>query len=367
MYNQQCSERFLPIFAAQFYQMLPIVNASLTRFIIHRVGNKLNEENCALSEKSLPPLAESLDILLTNYFLSAFKEPAFYNFWHESELSLNACFTFAKEIFNNNSSFTEKSQHIARHLYECSTHPKIKGGDLYVGLLDGQGPEGEPVQALAIFKTETKDTFLQVTRQEDYFSVHADEGQQVSRADKGCLIVNINGADGYKVCVVDNLNKGSEAQYWKDDFLKLISFVDEYHQTKEFLGIARHYVTDQFASEFDVSKTDQIDLLNRSIGYFKNRQSFDKAEFEEEVLHHPAMIDSFRNFDDQYRKENHIELEDSFDISKQAVRKQTRIFKSVLKLDKNFHIYIHGNREMIEQGVDEQGRKYYKLYYEDEN
>jgi hypothetical protein len=38
----------------------------------------------------------------------------------------------------------------------------------------------------------------------------------------------------------------------------------------------------------------------------------------------------------------------------------------VLKLDKNFHIYIHGGRDMIERGVDESGRKYYKIYYNEE-
>jgi hypothetical protein len=57
---------------------------------------------------------------------------------------------------------------------------------------------------------------------------------------------------------------------------------------------------------------------------------------------------------------------DSFEISTQAVKKQARIFKSVLKLDKNFHIYIHGNRDMIEQGVEKDGRKYYKIYFENE-
>jgi len=61
-----------------------------------------------------------------------------------------------------------------------------------------------------------------------------------------------------------------------------------------------------------------------------------------------------------------MEVSDNFDISKQAVKKQARVFKSVLKLDKNFHIYIHGNRDLIEQGVDNNGRKFYKIYYEEE-
>jgi len=62
-----------------------------------------------------------------------------------------------------------------------------------------------------------------------------------------------------------------------------------------------------------------------------------------------------------------MELPDSFEISAKAVKNQSRIFKNVLKLDKNFDIYIRGNRDLIEQGVDENGRKYYKIYYNEEN
>jgi hypothetical protein len=58
---------------------------------------------------------------------------------------------------------------------------------------------------------------------------------------------------------------------------------------------------------------------------------------------------------------------DEFDISTQAVKKQAKVFKSILKLDKNFHIYVHGNRELIEQGYDEEKHmKYYKVYYREE-
>ena len=72
------------------------------------------------------------------------------------------------------------------------------------------------------------------------------------------------------------------------------------------------------------------------------------------------------NFDEGYRRDNEIDISNNFDISTQAVKKQARAFKSVLKLDKNFHIYIHGDKELIEQGVEKDGRKYYKIYYKDE-
>ena len=137
-------------------------------------------------------------------------------------------------------------------------------------------------------------------------------------------------------------------------------------QTNQFLGIAKQFVTKQLDEDFEVSKTDKIDFLNRSVDYFKKNETFDKQEFEEQVFGDSNVIESFRKFDQIYRQENEVELSDSFEISAQAVKKQARVFKNVLKLDKNFHIYIHGNREMIEQGIDENGRKYYKIYYEEE-
>ena len=85
------------------------------------------------------------------------------------------------------------------------------------------------------------------------------------------------------------------------------------------------------------------------------------------MLHHDNIIQSFRQFDENYRLENKVELADNFAISDQAVKKQARVFKSVLKLDRNFHIYIHGDKELIEHGVDENGRKFYKIYYENES
>jgi hypothetical protein len=43
------------------------------------------------------------------------------------------------------------------------------------------------------------------------------------------------------------------------------------------------------------------------------------------------------------------------------------MFKSVLKLDKNFHIYVHGNRQLIERGYDdEKGMNYYKVFFNNE-
>jgi hypothetical protein len=79
------------------------------------------------------------------------------------------------------------------------------------------------------------------------------------------------------------------------------------------------------------------------------------------------VINLFQDFDLKYRKENNIALIDDFKISHQAVKKQNRVFKKVLKLDNNFHIYIHGDRELIEQGEEKDGRRFYKIYFQQES
>ncbi len=78
------------------------------------------------------------------------------------------------------------------------------------------------------------------------------------------------------------------------------------------------------------------------------------------------MIDSFNEYRTDFQREREITISDNFAISESAVKKQARSIKSIIKLDKNFHIYIHGHRDLIEQGVDEHGRKFYKIYYNEE-
>ena len=133
------------------------------------------------------------------------------------------------------------------------------------------------------------------------------------------------------------------------------------------MNITKNFVTKKLTEDFDVSKADQIDLLNRSVKYFKSHETFDKKDFEDDVFQDKEVINAFHNFDEVYRDDNDIDIKDSFEISAQAVKKQTRIFKSVLKLDKNFHIYIHGNNELIEHGIEKDGRKFYKIYFENES
>lgn len=346
--------------------MLDFTNTQITRITAHRIGNKANDEKLLLSNELLSVEDKQLKEVLFSFFLSPFQSPEFYNFtFSNQDFTLNPLFTFSSKLFEQKNNFHKLSCDIAHHLYEVSTHPQIKAGDLFVVFFRNLSVNGHVLNAIGLFKSENKQAFLQLDS--DNFELNLEEGINCEKLDKGCLIFDDEANKGYRLCIVDKANKSLEAHYWRDNFLQIRPCKDEYHQTKDFLSLAKTYVTAGLTADFEVNKTEQIELLNRSMEYFKTHESFNKGEFEREVFQDTAVIKSFRSFDKMYREDNDIEFPDNFEISDKAVKKQSRVFKSVLKLDKNFHIYIHGNKELIEQGVEKDGRKFYKIYYTEEN
>ncbi|GHT15841.1 hypothetical protein AGMMS4956_16740 [Bacteroidia bacterium] len=322
-------------------------------------------EEPVLFSKKLLSVGEDINNLLLRYFLSPFKSSEYFNFYHDIDINMNEVFACAGKIFAHPDSLLEQSQNLAKHLYEQSTHPKIKGGEFYVVYFKDCILDGETVDAVGLFKSENKDTFLKVFPAGDGFEIESDKGININKLDKGCLIFNTERENGYVVAVVDNTNKGVDAQYWIDDFLHVRQRKDEYYNTQNVLSLCKDFVKNELPQQFEVSKADQIDILNKSVKFFKEKDNFNMAEFANEVIVQPEVINSFNQYKSAYVQEHGLELADDFTISDSAVKKQARVFKSVIKLDKNFHIYVHGNRQLIEQGSDNKG-KFYKIYYTEE-
>lgn len=342
-------------------------HVKLDRVIVHKVGNPTRGEQLALSMMPLTLNDELVRSMLVKYFLHAFNEHEQYRFTHISEVDMNEVFHYVQQIFNDNNSFAQSSAHIAQFLYNKSTHARVKEGELYVALMHEVPFENDFVTALGIFKSETKEPFLKVFNHGQNFEVAAEEGININKLDKGCLVFRTQEADGYRVCIVDQTNKNNDAQYWVNDFLQATPVANEYHQTGQFLQLCREFVTGEMPENFDVTKQDQIELMQRSLDYFKTKEQFDYGEFTQEVIHHPQVIEQFAQFKDQYANAKQVEWDESFDIDLNAVKKQGKVFKSVLKLDKNFHIYIHGRRDLLERGFDEEkGKHFYKVYFEEE-
>ncbi len=348
--------------------MINTERSLLNHLVVHYVGNKSDEEDTLrLSKQALKLDDDAVESLLMRYFLSPFKNNEFFHFTHEEDLAKNELYSIASRIFADPGAFFLQSVNVANYLYEKSVHPKVKGGELYMIYLQDCLVNDEPVDAIGIFKSETKETYLKVAGAGDQFSISSDTGININKLDKGCLIFDMDKEKGYRVCTVDVTNKSEEAQYWKHDFLKLKSREDSFYHTQNYLQLCKGFIDEKLKEDFEISKTDEIDLMNKSVNFFKEREVFDLNEFKREVIQQPEVIDAFRDYKETFQQNRDVVIADEFNISHNAVKNTSRIFKSILKLDKNFSVYIHGKKEYIVQGFDEEkGMNYYQLYYREE-
>lgn len=335
-----------------------------SKIIIHRVGNKINQEGLFLSSQELV-LDEDMKEQLSDFFLGAFKSEEQFRFYHETSLNLNQVFSSVSEIFEDKNKFQWESENIAKYLYEVAENPRVQGGELFVVYFEGEDTDVGKIDSIGIFKMEKKLPFIKINAgEEDNYLIERDFGIGLSKLDKGAIVYNNNKEEGYVVSVVDN-NKNGDLYYWFEDFLKVKQRDDDYFHTQETLSVYKDYITKQLPQEFEISRMDQADFLNKSINFFKEKEEFKFDEFASEVLEDQNVIDSFINFKTDYEQETQNSISEDFAINTAAVKKQQRYFKSIIKLDKNFHIYVHGDRKMIETGQDEKG-KFYRLYFEEE-
>lgn len=346
--------------------MLIFSETIIDQIVVHKVGSKYNEENIRFSKSSLN-LDDDIKDLLSKYFLSSFKSNEYFNFYHESDLNLNEVFHYIAKVFENPDELFDQSVNLAKHLYENSTHPNIQGGEFYTVYLQDIDFEGEIVDAIGLFKSETRETFLKVYPNEENYTIESEQGIDIKKLDKGCLILNLEKENGFIVATVDKTNKGEDARYWIDDFLKIKQREDEYYHTENVMKMYKDFVVKQMPNEYEVERADQVDLINKSKKFFKETDNFQLEDFSEQVFEDKNLIDSFNNYKKVYESENEVQISNEFEISSSAVKKQSRVFKSVIKLDKNFHIYVHGNRKYIVKGFDEKtGMNYYQVFFKEE-
>lgn len=341
--------------------MIQTEMAIIGEMIVHRVGD---DETKAILNNEVAEVGDDDEAaLFRRMFLKPFTtHSSTFEFTHPVDVEYNVLFKLAKAIYEEED-LAENSKDIAKHLVSVSKHPNIKEGDLFIAKFDDIGFGGKHYRGLGIYKFEDKDSYLETTTEGKKVKYTLKKGIGGRKPDKACLVLFTD--EPYTLLIIDNSN--TETDYWQNEFIKHRPKSDFVNNTNDVMSMTRAFITEQIPQVYEVTRADQIDFVNRSVNYFKTHETFDKKEFEKEVFHHDELIKNFRKFDKDYREENELDVADNFEISQQSVKKQARAFKSVLKLDKNFHVYIHGDRDLIEQGVDSQGRKFYKIYYEQES
>lgn len=342
--------------------MINYKNTTIERLSAHRLGNIAMSDDIMLSDLPLPLPDDELKSVLLKYFLGHFKIPEFFAF----ELQANPVFDLVAKIFQNPEELHQHSRDIATYLFRVSTNPKIKNGDLFVSYFDNIEIDNEVYDAIGIYKAETKGSFLDLKKSGNAFKLNHRKGIPVSKIDKACLILNGDADTGYQMLTIDKTND-QDALYWRNDFLKVSKIQDNFYQTQQYLQMTRSFVEDKLPDEFEVDRSQQLEIMDRSMNFFKKNGQFNAGEFETEVLEQEPIKEAFRNYRQDFGDMYEAQIDNQFDISAPAVSTQNKFFKSVLKLDKNFHVYIHGDRSKIERGMENDGRKFYKIYYNEEN
>lgn len=344
--------------------MFDASRSSIKSVIVHFIGNKIKEESLVHSNEPSGMDKPTMNVIWS-YLFSAFKAPDFFKFSHPVNLEFNGVFNLAKDIFKDPNTFTRKSKDIASLLYDATEHPKIKSGEFFVIYFKDLTFDKVSGDAIGLFKSERKQPFLFTEESNSVIDVFTYSGISPSKVDKACLIFNNEEEEGFNLLCVDNLNKTDDAKYWFDNFLRVENRSTDFSKTDSLLSIAKDFIELDLNSDEPIERAESIDLLNKSINFFKENESFDMDSFKNEVFEDSKIADRFLEYSEE-KSSPELNVSEVFTISTPAVKKKAKYFKSILKLDKNFHVYIHGNREMVEKGVDENGKKFYKLYYEEE-
>ena len=110
--------------------MIKRTKASISKCILHKVGNKFNSTKNAFSEQPIDFDEASYDLILP-YLLRPFGSVAeSYRFNHHSNVNLNEINSYASQLLKDDADFADVSKHIVMHLFEQSNSAQIKTGDV---------------------------------------------------------------------------------------------------------------------------------------------------------------------------------------------------------------------------------------------
>jgi hypothetical protein len=348
--------------------MLEFSQTHILKLSITWSGNKERNEGVVIPKTTLVPVNDYAHEVILGAFLKPFeKTEEFFYFHHDEDVSHNAVYQSCVEIFRNPDSLAEEAAKLTQGIYAISTLPKITGGEIFVALFNEVILQGEAMPAIGIFKTINKDSFLKVERNSEAFTLQVGEGIATGKLAMTALIFGVDEADGFRIMATDAVSKKDDPSVWASQFLQAKPIEDNFFNTRHYMEMTKTFIAERAGSKFNMDRTETADLIHRSALYFKENDMFEIDDFTEKLFSEPEQQAFFKEYKDTYAAEAALPLADEFDISKQAVRKSSKVFKNVIKLDDNFQIIVNGRRELIERGFDEEkGKYFYKVYFEQE-
>lgn len=349
--------------------MINYIEGKINTICGHRIHHQDEDVSISYTKDAIYIDGQTeLENTLLKFFFDKFRHPVFFNFAsHTEDINDNVVFGLVKAIFENPNTIFAESKKIAKYLQQNSNHPNIKSGDVLVSHINDVIIEDEMLDAICIYKVENKQSFVSLELDHDNYRIDLLKGINTDKLDKGCIIFNTEEEDGYKICTIDRSNSGVEAQYWMKNFLNVTHRDDDYHNTKHMIEATKSFIDERVKPIYEIDRTDEADMLNKSKVYLNQVEDFDSNTYAKEIFQDDRIVNDFNNYKRDFETNKSVALADNFSINPTAVKKHSNVFRSVIKLDKNFHVYVHGDRTKISRGVDAEGKKFYTLYYENES
>jgi len=345
-------------------------SAVISKFIIHKVGNKFNSATNVFSTSAVSFDQESYELMLP-FMLKPFANIAeSYRFNHHANIDLNELNNYSAEIFKDEESFVEVSKHIVNHLFEQSNSAQIKTGDVIIALFTGIEYKDIKTNAIGIFKIENKIDFFQTYLEDDNFDVFVQKGISTKKLDKGCLIVNFSDDEGKVVLSVDNNNY--DAQYWIKNFLN-IKFADDSNQhTQNYIEMCKDFSDEIIKEDFGIQEKSKF--LAKTVDFFKENENVNIHDFKDELFEEDQKKkELFDDYKKHYETLNDVLILNDFEVSPIVLKKQRTKIKTEIKLDTNIQIKLDidapdAASEYIEKGFDEERKmQFYKVYFNEES
>lgn len=345
--------------------MISRKNASISKFIIHKVGNKFNDTKNAFSEKLVDFDEASYDLMLP-FLLRPFSSVVqSYRFNHHANISLNEINSYSNQIFSDDDAFIEISKHIVTHLYEQSTSAQIKTGDVLVAMFEGIEFNDITTNALGIFKIESKVNFFQTYLENNSYDVLVQKGISSKKVDKGCLILNQTDTEGNIILSVDN--NSYDAQYWINQFLNIKYADDANNHTQQYITLCKDFSTDILKTTYGAKE--QNTFLAKTIDFFKENEVVNIERFKDELFEEDKQKKLFDDYKKNFEDEQDMVLRNQFDVAESVVNKEKKKFKTDIKLDTNIQIKLDidapdASAEYLERGYDDEKKMhYYKAFF----
>tara|TARA_R110000765_G_scaffold352027_1_gene441988 strand:- start:171 stop:1229 length:1059 start_codon:yes stop_codon:yes gene_type:complete len=345
--------------------MINLYAAQIESLSIHRIGNKSRTEGVFLSKEQYN-LNDEITPLIKEFFFKSFreKEENYYHFSHEADLEFNSLYNMAANMFASPAQAHEISVEIAKHLYDQSSHPHIKPGELYVAYITGVMLDNVKTDVLGIFKSELKQDFLQFREGEENLNMLLEQGVSLSKLDKGALIFNSKAEEGYKVLSVDS--NRYDTKYWLENFMGVEMLADDNFYTKKYLKFCQDFAKDVVLPAED--KKEEVMFMNRAVNHFAKNDNFEESAFVNDVLENPALIPEFQNYKTDRAPKYKIEDLTSFPIANTAVTAARKKMRNVIDLDTHIQIKMdfinpESAEKFVEKGWDEEKQMYYYLVY----